>query len=408
MAGGVTFEVDAEEVGVAVGQRGEGQHLVEGGAADGAVAVEAVVQVGAFDETRAAGQEGGHAAPAAGVSAHAVQEQHRNGQPGVGEVHLRPDIHGGDQQREGKGADESGFEWQAEVVGHQDNIKRLPVSGLSPRWPAVGARPAPYLHGMAFVKLDAAGTDFIALDVRSRGADWRPDSRDALLWCDRRHGVGADGILLLGPGAEGLDYHLTFLNPDGSEAFCGNGARAAFAWWRSLMGTDGHLPEDARFSAVDGRHEGHWVEDEPCVDLHVKATPVDTPHGAFVHTGTEHLVLGAAPEDLAGLDLIGLAEPIRQHPDFAPHGVNVNVVATAPGPDGRYAMRTFEKGVEGETLSCGSGTVAAAAVLRWQNGGDAFSFAPPGGKLGVVFEGTGRAWLSGPVEMPFKGTILPS
>ena len=86
---------------------------------------------------------------------------------------------------------------------------------------------------MDFVKLDAAGNDFIALDVRSRGADWRPDSRDALLWCDRRHGVGADGILLLGPGADGLDYHLTFLNPDGSEAFCGNGARAAFAWWRS-------------------------------------------------------------------------------------------------------------------------------------------------------------------------------
>jgi diaminopimelate epimerase len=260
---------------------------------------------------------------------------------------------------------------------------------------------------MDFVKLDAAGNDFIALDVRSRGADWRPDSRDALLWCDRRHGVGADGILLLGPGADGLDYHLTFLNPDGSEAFCGNGARAAFAWWRSLMGTDGHLPADARFSAVDGRHEGHWIEDEPCVDLHVKATPVDTPHGAFVHTGTEHLVLGTAPEDLAGLDLIGLAEPIRQHPDFAPHGVNVNVVSTAPGPDGRYAMRTFEKGVEGETLSCGSGTVAAAAVLRWQNGGEAFTFAPPGGKLGVVFEGADRAWLSGPVNRPFAGVLSP-
>ena len=258
---------------------------------------------------------------------------------------------------------------------------------------------------MEFVKLDAAGNDFIALDVRSKASGWRPEAAHTWLWCDRRHGVGADGILLLGPGADGVDYHLTFLNPDGSEAFCGNGARAAFAWWRDGIARDGEAPVEARFTAMDGRHEGHWVEGEPCVDLHVKATPEDTPHGAFVHTGTEHLVLGAAPEDLADLDLIDLAEPLRHHPDFAPHGVNVNVVATEPGPDGRYAMRTFEKGVEGETLSCGSGTVAAAAVLRWQNGGDAFTFAPSGGHLGVVFEGADRAWLSGPVNRPFSGVL---
>ena len=271
-----------------------------------------------------------------------------------------------------------------------------------------GHNPAAYLHEMEFVKLDAAGNDFIALDLRAREAGWRPDGGDVQRWCDRRHGIGADGVLLLGPGPEGADFHLTFLNPDGSEAFCGNGARAAFTWWRQLMAGDGPQPGDARFTALDGQHEGHWIHGEPCVDLHVKAAPEDTPHGAFVHTGTEHLVLGAAPEDLAGIDLIDLAEPLRNHPDFAPYGVNVNVVATSPDAEGRHAMRTFEKGVEGETLSCGSGTVAAAAVLRWQNGGEAFMFRAPGGKLGVVFEGADRAWLSGPVHMPFSGTILPS
>lgn len=258
---------------------------------------------------------------------------------------------------------------------------------------------------MQFVKLDAAGNDFIGLDLRDSTGPDRPDPNDVARWCDRRHGVGADGVLLLQPGGSGADFDLVFLNPDGSEAFCGNGARAAFSWWRTL-----HAGQfsDARFNAMDGLHEGHWVEGEPCVDLHVKTLPEDTDHGAFVNTGTEHIVLGIAPEDLVDLDLFDLAVPIRQHPDFDPNGVNVNVVAISPDAEGRYAMRTYEKGVEGETLSCGSGTVAAAAVLRWQNGGTAFRFSTPGGYLGVVFEGEERAWLSGPVEMPFSGAILPS
>lgn len=257
---------------------------------------------------------------------------------------------------------------------------------------------------MQFVKLDAAGNDFIGLDLRDSTGPERPSTQDVVRWCDRKRGVGADGVLLLKSGAAGADFDLVFLNPDGSEAFCGNGARAAFTWWRQLNG--GEFP-DAHFSARDGIHEGHWVEGEPCVDLLVKTMPEDTGHGAFVDTGTGHIVLGTAPEDLAGLDLLDLAIPIREHPDFAPHGVNVNVVAVSPDVEGRYAMRTFEKGVEAETLSCGSGTVASAAVLRWQNGGKAFKFRAPGGLLGVVFEGERRAWLSGPVTMPFSGTILP-
>lgn len=258
---------------------------------------------------------------------------------------------------------------------------------------------------MDFVKLDAAGNDFIALDWRGRGSDEKPQAASIIRWCDRRRGIGADGVLMLHDGAEGADFGLTFLNPDGSEAFCGNGARAAFTWWRHLMGGE---VNDARFKALDGMHEGHWVEGEPCVDLHIKRGPEETPHGAFVDSGTEHLVLGVAPEDLADFDLLDYAPPLRHHADFAPTGVNVNMVATDTDIHGRYAMRTFEKGVEAETLSCGSGTVAAAAVLRWWSGGEAFKFRTLGGYLGVVFEGGQKAWLSGPVEMPFSGTILLS
>ena len=259
---------------------------------------------------------------------------------------------------------------------------------------------------MEFVKLDAAGNDFIALDLRGHANEaWTPTPAQTAHWCDRRHGIGADGVLLMKPGGAGADFHLTFLNPDGSEAFCGNGARAAFTWWRSLSQS---AFDTAHFTALDGLHEGHWVKGEPCVDLQLAELPRDTAHGAYVHSGTEHLVLGMPAEALLELNLEALARPLRYHGDFAPQGVNVNVVATSPDSDGFYAMRTFEKGVEGETLSCGSGTVAAAAVLRWSLGGEAFKFRAPGGTLGVVFADEKRAWLSGPVEMPFSGTILPS
>ena len=261
------------------------------------------------------------------------------------------------------------------------------------------------LSNMRFVKLDAAGNDFIAFDGRAIGGDFRPDPESVARWCDRRHGIGGDGVLILGEGADGADFSVVFLNPDGTEAFCGNGARAAFSWWRHMMGGD---ISEARFTAVDGLHEGHWIHGEPCVDLRIQAEPKETDHGAFVHTGTEHLVLGVDGVGLEEVDLHELAYPLRHHADFAPHGVNVNLVSTSAGSDGRHTIRTFEKGVEGETLSCGSGTVAAAAVLRWSTGGDAFKFRAPGGHLGVVLEGADRAWLSGPVEMPFSGTILLS
>jgi diaminopimelate epimerase len=258
---------------------------------------------------------------------------------------------------------------------------------------------------MEFVKLNAAGNDFVGIDLRGLSkAGWRPSAEEAGRWCNRRHGIGADGVLLL-EEEEGVDFKLTFLNPDGSEAFCGNGARAAFAWWRLGLSVPGNL---ARFKAMDGLHEGHWIQGEPCVDLRVKMAPKDTPHGTYVNSGTEHLVVGLAQEELPGLDLIELARPIRSHADFAPQGVNVNVVSTEVNSEGRYSIRTYEKGVEAETLSCGSGAVAAAAVLRWSLGGEAFKFRAPGGTMGVVFEGKDRAWLSGPVEMPFKGAILPS
>lgn len=258
---------------------------------------------------------------------------------------------------------------------------------------------------MEFAKLDATGNDFVALDWRGRDPQHRPGAAEVGAWCDRRHGIGADGVLILCDGRDGLDFGVVFLNPDGSEAFCGNGARAAFSWWLALTGAG---QGEARFWATDGAHVGKVMSGQPAVDLHLGAPPVETPHGWFVHTGTEHLVIGMSEDELDGLDLVRWAPPLRHDAAYAPQGVNVNGVSFSPDAKGHHAMRTFEKGVEAETLSCGSGTVAAAAWLRSMNGGDAFALRAPGGLLGVAFEGKDRAWLSGTVENPFSGTILPS
>ena len=201
--------------------------------------------------------------------------------------------------------------------------------------------------------------------------------------------------------ARGADFHLTFLNPDGSEAFCGNGARAAFTWWRML--TEGQF-NDARFTAVDGAHEGHWVEGEPCVDLHLKAEPQDT-RTARLSTPAPHLVVGMTTEHL--VDLNRPKWPPRCATTKTSRRWGSTSTSWPPLPMPMAGLPCGPSRGRGGAKSCGGGTVAAAAVLRWANGGDAFQFQAPGGRWASSSRAAARAWLSGPVEMPFSGRILP-
>ena len=215
---------------------------------------------------------------------------------------------------------------------------------------------------LQFEKWEGTGNDFVLVDGRQEGrlpSDWADHEVQAL--CDRKRGVGADGVMVVAPGHEGA-LNVDFRNPDGSRSFCGNGTRSAFAWalGRNLVGPN------ASITASDGGHQGRLNEaGTPGISLMVSDVPMTKAtcipgafHAAFLHTGSPHHVEWVRNrEDLNRLDLSEVAPPIRNHVDCQPGGCNVNVVA--PTADG-LAIRTFERGVEAETLSCGTGVVAAA------------------------------------------------
>jgi diaminopimelate epimerase len=215
-------------------------------------------------------------------------------------------------------------------------------------------------------KVEASGNDFV-LGV----GDWaqrlaaEPDLARRL--CDRRRGIGADGVLAVeaaGPARARLRYR----NADGSPAlFCGNGTRCAARAAVELLGLPRRLTV-----ATD------WVElpaevDGPLVTLVLPPPPRPARavallvtgrswRGWLVEVGVPHVVLPV--DELDALDLAQVGPPLRRHPELGPEGANVNFVA--PGGEGEIALRTFERGVEAETLCCGSGVVAAALVAMAQ------------------------------------------
>ena len=215
---------------------------------------------------------------------------------------------------------------------------------------------------LQFEKWEGTGNDFVLVDGRQEGrlpSDW--DVHEVKALCDRKRGVGADGVMVVTPRPDGT-LDVDFRNPDGSRSFCGNGTRSAFAWATQ----QGLVPSEATLQAIDGTHFGRLSpEGMPGISLNLSAKPeTKSPgiprcfHAAFLDTGSPHHVEWIPDVDaLNELNLPAVAIPIRNHADVQPGGCNVNVVApTSKG----LSIRTFERGVEAETLSCGTGVVAAA------------------------------------------------
>ncbi len=223
-------------------------------------------------------------------------------------------------------------------------------------------------RGVVFHKLTGSGNDFIAFDGRHvRPEELTPRVIQAI--CDRRHGVGADGVMLLAaPTLPGAHFTFHFWNSDGSPGpMCGNGALGA----TRLSTVLGLAPADGevRFTAEAGLHRG-WLAGEnrsrielPDCDLPKKAPDVRIAAGekapATCRPSVPHLVLEV--ENLDEVDLPGRGPLLRHDPALGSGGANVNWVA--PKPDGSWAMRTYERGVEGETLACGTGAIACALAL---------------------------------------------
>lgn len=255
---------------------------------------------------------------------------------------------------------------------------------------------------LSFSKWHGTGNDFILVDDR-QGLLPADASDLAGRLCHRHYGIGSDGLILLRkPIAAGADYHMEFMNPDGSRSFCGNGSRCAFAFRSKLTG---HRSA-ARFTACDGAHAARWEEGEVEVSMRdVRAIEALGQGMDLMDTGSPHLVIWV--EDPESIDLVAEAHKHRYSGRFAKAGVNVNFVRWHAG---RVEMRTYERGVEAETLSCGTGVTAAAlsAMARGHVGGEC-GVKTPGGLLLVRAEAMGAGFanvaLRGPVEEVYGGSI---
>jgi diaminopimelate epimerase len=255
---------------------------------------------------------------------------------------------------------------------------------------------------LKFCKYQGAGNDFVMIDNRELIFN-REDNRMVAKLCDRRFGIGGDGLMLL-EDADGFDFKMTYFNSDGFEAsMCGNGGRCIVAFARHL----GIINKDTRFLAADGIHEAS-IDSEDLIDLHLNDVDQITvcEDGFFLNTGVPHFVKFV--DDLSAVDVASQGRDLRYDVRFQPAGTNVNFVHQR----GSYLeVFTYERGVECETLACGTGVTASALSAAYKTGmlNGQFDISAKGGNLVVRFgsrEGKYTdVWLKGPAVQVFEGII---
>jgi diaminopimelate epimerase len=265
---------------------------------------------------------------------------------------------------------------------------------------------------LQFTKMNGAGNDFILMDNRDRRVHL---SQEQITWlCNRHRGVGADGLFLLNPCASGkADWAWEFYNSDGGTAeMCGNGARCFARFVQRLTGAAGEVSFETGAGVIRAAFHTDRVTvnlTEPR-DLRL-AQKINLAHGTetvhSLNTGVPHAVLFVADADKAMVRELG-AE-IRYHQHFAPKGTNVNFVQLL-GPNS-IRVRTYERGVEGETLACGTGVTAAALISARINRFESpISVQVQGGDiLEVSFKDENGVFqdvrLNGPAEFVFEGRV---
>lgn len=252
-----------------------------------------------------------------------------------------------------------------------------------------------------FYKYQGTGNDFIMMDDREGRIELSKLQIAKL--CDRRLGIGADGIILIRDHPE-LDFHMLYYNADGSQSFCGNGSRCSIAFARKLNMISNHT----RFMAVDGLHEGK-IEGN-LYATHMKDVSKIELKGKdfFMDTGSPHYIKWVENVDKINVVLEG--KLIRNSAEYKVQGTNVNF---AHHSKDNLCIRTYERGVEDETLSCGTGVTAvalAANYLNQQKGKQEQRVITRGGELKIRFNSKNDGsyddiWLVGPAEMVFKGKI---
>lgn len=255
-----------------------------------------------------------------------------------------------------------------------------------------------------FCKYQGTGNDFVILDNRESIYTGLTKEQVALL-CDRRFGIGADGLMLLNL-KEGYDFEMIYYNADGGESsMCGNGGRCLvkFAYDVGIRKSIYH------FIAVDGEHEAE-IDPDGIVSLKMKnVNGIRVSHGDFIlDTGSPHYVKMIS--NVMNYDVFKKGREIRNSAPFADEGINVNYVEQKN--EDEIIVRTYERGVEDETFSCGTGVTAAALVcFHNENGYNDVTVHTKGGKLTVEYDRISdthyeNIWLCGPAEKVFEGELI--
>ncbi len=253
-----------------------------------------------------------------------------------------------------------------------------------------------------FYKYQGAGNDFVLIDNRNTFFDIAQYQLIGEI-CDRRFGIGADGLMLL-QNIDGYDFEMVYYNANGQPgSMCGNGGRCIVAFAKHL----GIITEETNFLAVDGPHyakinnDGNWVSLQM-----IDVDSVNRDDDAYVmNTGSPHYV--RIVKEVSFLNVFELGKEIRNNPNYKLEGINVNFVEDKSD---HLVVRTYERGVENETYACGTGATAAALAVAIENnmiGHNSTPIKVLGGQLNIQFHYDGNmftdVYLEGPAKMVFSG-----
>lgn len=256
-----------------------------------------------------------------------------------------------------------------------------------------------------FSKYQGTGNDFVIIDNRQNNIVLTTEQIAFI--CDRKKGIGADGLMLL-DNKEGYDFEMIYYNANGLEgSMCGNGGRCLTQFAYDI----GLNKKQFNFIAIDGPHESTINEDGwvylKMSDVNAVEKNIDSDTPFFVlNTGSPHYI--EMVDSINSVDVFGLGQMIRFNDRFKSEGINVNFVQQQ---DDKIFVRTYERGVENETLSCGTGVTAAALISGIEKLGEqTIQIETLGGKLAIRFNNKGdqvfnNIWLMGPGTFVFSGSI---
>ena len=254
-----------------------------------------------------------------------------------------------------------------------------------------------------FVKYQGTGNDFILIDNRKLEFS----ELNVAQLCHPKFGIGADGLMLL-QNIEGYDFEMVYYNSDGKiSTMCGNGGRCIVDFAKSLNVFN---DENVFFKAIDGPHDAIWSKEQVQLKMQdvsfIKSIEVDYE----LNTGSPHYVVFV--DNVNNLNIVKLAHQIRYNETYKTVGINVNFVEILDAQT--IKVRTYERGVENETLSCGTGVTACvitlAENLNFANGKYTIAIQTPGGNLNVTYNKSEHnftnVWLCGAATEVFKGEVL--